>query len=196
MTENKKMNEVNFDTLSQYFNHWDISHQWLVNFFNSKKGEIKVGVEIGVAFGGNMNSILEGTEIETLYGVDPYEKMRSDLHENIDEIFGSFDSFYYHVNEYLKRYGERAKLIRSTSEKASKKFKKQSLDFVFIDGDHLDVHNDVKYWDPKVKSGGYIMGHDWNHPGYGNIREFVKSHFNEKDIHVDVDADIWYIQKK
>lgn len=188
--------EINLDTLIQHFGHWDISHQWLVNFFNEKKDEIKTGVEIGVAFGGNMNAILEGTEIEILYGVDPYEKERSDLHQNMDEVFGSYDGLYAHVNEYLKKYGTRAKLIRMTSEKASKKFKNQSLDFVFIDGDHLDVHNDVKYWESKVRVGGYIMGHDWNHPGYGNIKGFVNSYFDKKDIHADDEADIWYVQKK
>lgn len=190
------MEYINLETLIPHFGHWDISHQWLVNFINERKDEISSGVEIGVAFGGNMNAILSGTSIEKMYGVDPYEKVRSDLHQDIDGVFGSFDGLYNHVNEYLKKYGDRTKLIRMTSEKASKKFRKESLDFVFIDGDHSDVHNDVKYWQSKVRVGGYIMGHDWNHPGYGNIQGFVKTYFSEEDIHADCESDIWYVQKK
>lgn len=190
------MEYINLETLIPHFGNWDISHQWLVNFINEREDEIKTGVEIGVAFGGNMNAILDGTSIEKLCGVDPYEKERSDLIFNVEETFGSYDGLYNHVNEYLKKYGDRCKLMRTTSEKASKRFKKNSLDFIFIDGDHMDVHNDVKYWESKVRVGGYIMGHDWNHPGYGNIRGFVESYFPKEDINADCEADIWYVQRK
>ena len=40
----------------------------------------------------------------------------------------------------LKPYGTRAKIVRMTSEAGSKKFKNESLDFVFI-----DVTPNIKY---------------------------------------------------
>lgn len=56
--------------------------------------------------------------------------------------------------------------IRLTSNQASKLYKNESLDFVFIDAghDYEDVIDDIKCWLPKVKSGGILAGHDFHHP--------------------------------
>ncbi|MDO8578305.1 MAG: class I SAM-dependent methyltransferase [Dehalococcoidales bacterium] len=45
---------------------------------------------------------------------------------------------------------------------ASKIFKDESLDLVFIDADHryTPVKNDILAWLPKVKKGGIVSGHD------------------------------------
>ena len=59
--------------------------------------------------------------------------------------------------------------IKLNSIDASKKFKDNSLDFVFIDASHQyeDVKKDIISWLPKVKDGGIIAGHDYTefHPG-------------------------------
>lgn len=189
--------DKNIEIVEQKFSTWEKTHEWLSKYLKSKGTSIKVGVEIGVAYGGNLNTILEKTSITKLYGVDPYEKSRCDLHENIEEIFGSFDHLYEAVDKCLvDKYGDRVELIRKTSEEASKYFKDNSLDFVFIDGDHMDVANDIKYWEPKVKIGGYVMGHDWGHPSYGCIQEFLTSYYDPKQLKVNIPADIWYVQKK
>ena len=41
-----------------------------------------------------------------------------------------------------------------------------TLDFVFIDGSHLygAVLADLEAWAPKVRPGGVVGGHDWDHP--------------------------------
>ena len=43
-------------------------------------------------------------------------------------------------------------------------FKENSVDFIFIDGNHYSpyIDNDIKAWYPKLKNGGYIAGHDYN----------------------------------
>lgn len=53
--------------------------------------------------------------------------------------------------------------IRMDSIEAAKLYEDNSLDFVFIDAAHdtESVINDIKAWFPKVKSGGYICGHDY-----------------------------------
>lgn len=188
--------EVDLSNLEKFFGYWDESHQWLKNFINEHE-DIKTGVEVGVAFGSNMKTLLEGTNLEKLFGVDPYVIDTWDLSGTLDveKEYGGFDSLYEHVSEFLKSYGTRSKLIRMTSEEASKKFKNESLDFVFIDGDHYDIENDVKYWEPKVRDGGYIMGHDWMHPSFGNITEFLMNYYGDKLVGVEGPVHIWYVQK-
>ncbi|MCS7092136.1 MAG: class I SAM-dependent methyltransferase [Patescibacteria group bacterium] len=54
-------------------------------------------------------------------------------------------------------------LVRKTSLEASLDFANNSLDFVYIDGDHRFMHiaQDLATWFDKVKSGGIISGHDY-----------------------------------
>ena len=50
-----------------------------------------------------------------------------------------------------------------------------SLDFVFIDGSHKypDVLLDIESWAPKVKPGGMLAGHDFDHEGVERaVREY------------------------
>jgi len=41
-----------------------------------------------------------------------------------------------------------------------------SLDFAFIDADHMEapVRKDIEAWRPKVKQGGMLLGHDVHLP--------------------------------
>ena len=54
--------------------------------------------------------------------------------------------------------------LQMTSVEASKLYKDDSLDFVFIDADHKyeSVVEDILAWFPKVKNGGIIGGHDYH----------------------------------
>ncbi len=54
--------------------------------------------------------------------------------------------------------------LRGRSPFVSGEFPNQSLDLVFIDGDHRwkAVEADVRAWLPKVRLGGIIAGHDWD----------------------------------
>jgi hypothetical protein len=192
--------EINLDNLTKYFGYWDESHQWLKNFINERSDELKSGVEVGVAFGSNMNCLLEGTNIEKLFGVDSYSEDTWDPSGisglNVEREFGSFDGLYEHVSSFLSSYGERAKLINMTSEEASKKFRNKSLDFVFIDANHFDIENDVRCWEPKIREGGYLMGHDWAHPSFGDITTFISNYYNEDElVGISGPVHIWYVQK-
>jgi hypothetical protein len=56
-----------------------------------------------------------------------------------------------------------AELMRMTSEYASKSIPDDSLDFVYIDGihDYENVMRDITLWNPKVRTGGILSGHDY-----------------------------------
>ena len=83
------------------------------------------------------------------------------------------------------------KIIIDTSVNASKQFDKESIDFVFKDGDHSyeSVKSDIKYWEPIVKENGLIMGHDYN---WGDVARAVGENFNEVWILPD---NVWVASK-
>jgi len=194
----KYTGNIDLQNLKRFHGYWDESHQWLKDFINERGDEIKTGVEIGVAFGSNMQLLLDETKLERLWGVDSYRKETWDLFGvlDIDAEFGGFDGLHAHVVELIKPYDPRGKVIRMTSENASKKFKNESLDFIFIDANHFDLENDLKYWEKKVRDGGYIMGHDWNHPSFGNITAYLRSTYDEDElVGIDGPVHIWYVKK-
>jgi hypothetical protein len=57
---------------------------------------------------------------------------------------------------------------------AVKNFKDNSLDFVYVDGNHYlqSVINDLTEWTKKVKINGIIAGHDYEHYRWKHSRFF------------------------
>ena len=72
--------------------------------------------------------------------------------------------------------------IQMSSVKASKLYANNSLDFVFIDANHEyeDVKKDIESWLPKIKSGGYIGGHDYNANSFPGVIKAVNDLFNDR----------------
>lgn len=68
--------------------------------------------------------------------------------------------------------------VRMTSLEAAATYADASLDFVFIDAahDYDSVRADILAWDPKVKEGGIISGHDYPHPP---LKQAVNEIFGE-----------------
>lgn len=198
MPNAKYTGEINLNNLKKFYGYWDEAHQWLKDFINEREDEIRTGVEIGVAFGSNMQLLLDETKLEKLWGIDCYKKEFWDLNGIVDveKEFGGFDGLHAHVVELIKPYEPRGKIIRMTSQNASKKFRNESLDFVFIDSNHFDLENDLQYWERKVRDGGYIMGHDWNHPSFGNITSHLMERYDEDSlVGIDGPVHVWYVKK-
>lgn len=65
--------------------------------------------------------------------------------------------------------------MRMESITASLLFKKESIDFVYIDASHEyeDVRNDILHWLPKVKKGGIIAGDDYGNPDFPGVHRAV-----------------------
>ncbi len=75
--------------------------------------------------------------------------------------------------------------VKMPSVEAAKLYEDKSLFFVFIDGSHLyeAVKEDILAWLPKVKSGGFIGGHDIDQiEEFNGVRKAVDELIGEKNI--------------
>jgi hypothetical protein len=137
-----------------------------------KKNNWTKGVEIGVFHGLTFFHLLEHCPNLHLTGIDIFEPI---LHK--DEQFAEGGRSYkgdklpqeYHriKKEAAERFPERSKVVKAESAGYARNIPDHSLDFVFIDGDHLyeAVKLDIVSWLPKVRPGGVICGHDIGMPG-------------------------------
>jgi SAM-dependent methyltransferase len=86
--------------------------------------------------------------------------------------------------ERSKKYG--FKIIKAWSQDAVNSFEDESLDFVFIDGNHDFKHvvEDVDAWSKKVRKGGIVAGHDFfrNHYKDFGVREALPAWCEYKEI--------------
>lgn len=119
----------------------------------------KVGAEIGVDKGEFTVSFCKAGL--SMYAIDPwgyypgYEDSRG--YETLNQLYED-------TKRLLIPYPN-CKVIRKTSMEAALEFPDESLDFVYIDGNHefQFVADDVCVWSKKVKKGGVISGHDYIH---------------------------------
>lgn len=121
------------------------------------------GVEIGTDQGEYAEVLCKTIPNLELSCVDPWATEAYELGEQPEskEPQSFFDKRFEETVERLKPYN--AQIIRATSMRVVKDFPDNSLDFVYIDGNHdfLNTTQDIHYWLKKVKSGGILSGHDY-----------------------------------
>lgn len=84
--------------------------------------------------------------------------------------------------------------VRASSPEAADGYADNSLDFVFIDGDHRPaaVHDDLSAWFPKIKAGGTLAGHDFDEDG---PKEAATRFAREKALNIREEGRCFVIQK-
>lgn len=125
-----------------------------------KEKGFKVGVEIGTDRGGYAKDICERYPEFELYTCDPYKPYTEGNETKTQE---DMDKFKEEARELLSKYPNCTFLPGETSKQVAEVFDDNSIDFVFIDGNHEyeGVREDLELWYPKVKSGGIVSGHDY-----------------------------------
>jgi len=118
------------------------------------------GVEVGTFKGDYAKHILS-TWGGTLYMVDPWREIPEGYIDSSNHA--NHPTAYLDTMNKLKGVEDRGIMIRALSEQAVDLFKDESLDFVYIDGNHTYdyVKQDIELWYPKVKKGGLVAGHDY-----------------------------------
>jgi len=153
------------------------------------KEELKTGVEVGSFKGEYAREILKRWN-GNLCMIDVWDEIGSEYidasnHKNFN------NQVYIDCFNNIQEFGLRATMIRTNSEMGSNFFTDESVDFVYIDANHAYefVKNDIEYWFPKVKKGGYIMGHDYIDLDWYNDPQFAE---NGKDKHIWSDSGRYY----
>jgi len=116
----------------------------------------KVGVEIGV-YKGEYSEKLCKAGLKVI-GVDPYIVYQN-YRKHSKEM--DYEVMYEMAKKVLESYG--STLIKKTSMDALEDIPDESLDFIYIDGNHSIryIIEDIYEWNKKIKKGGCISGHDY-----------------------------------
>ena len=139
------------------------------------------GVEIGTDQGEFAEVLLKTIPNLHLACVDPWkaEAYERGYQPESNEKQEYFDKRFQETLDRLNLW--KPMIYRMTSMEALKDFPDNSLDFVYIDGNHdfLNVTQDIHYWLKKVKPGGIISGHDYvSYPfrKYNHVKKVVQAY--------------------
>ena len=129
----------------------------------------KVGAEIGVEGGRYSEVLCKANPNLKLYCIDVWG-VYPNYYDHIDN--STMAAFYDDAKDRLASYD--VTFIRKFSMDAVEEFEDGSLDFVYIDANHMLpwVIDDIYHWDQKVKDGGIVSGHDY----YRSKRTYTKCH--------------------
>ncbi len=159
----------------------------------------KSGVELGVLGGQNILNLIKECPDLHMVGVDLWEPQRwQESHRDAGgRSYAGVD-----LNRLLKvlkcriverGYQERIELLQMSTLSAASEFidpimrgSRPSFDFVFVDADHMEdgVREDIKTWEPLVKVGGMILGHDYQKDFPGVIK-VVDEIFPDRTLYAD-----------
>lgn len=129
-----------------------------------------VGAEIGVREGRTSFCLLDNNPQLKIYAVD----------KDVSQFYNT---------KIEKKYGERLVSLEGISWEMASNVSDQSLDFVFIDAGHgyKSVMKDLKAWAPKLKTSGWMLGHDINFPA---VNKAVSETYKNFKIGPD---NVWFV---
>ena len=141
------------------------NHQNAYDFLLSKVPSDGTFVELGAWLGKSSSYLCDKATGQQIIIIDSFKGTAEyiDSYYNLAKTADIYELFVDNMGN--RKY----KAIKATSKSASRKFKDESLDVVFIDLNHSyeSVKEDIALWLPKVKKGGYLAGDDYheNWPG-------------------------------
>jgi len=136
--------------------------------------------EVGVAQGGFSRKILANKKPKTLWLIDAWDSVKC---TELQMQKAQADEFVFRqVFENMPK----VEILKTVSLHASTLFPVETFDFVYLDASHdeKEVLMDLLSWWPKIKPGGYLMGHDFCMTGrwYYGVVPAVYSFIRTNDI--------------
>jgi hypothetical protein len=158
-------------------------------------GNNLVGCELGVCKGFTLRYFLDlAPEISKVYAIDswtPYMDWWGPVTQQM------VDNWREYAMTLLNPYMDKISILEMDSISAASHIPDQSLDYIFIDGDHSyqSVIRDLdNYWN-KVKTGGIFAGHDWNLP---EVNQAVNEFRQKNNITTEIqftETNVWFWYK-
>lgn len=126
------------------------------------------GAEIGVWEGGFAEKLCQPNPGLKLICVDPW-KSQPDYKEGKNEP-ARMEQAYHTALARLAPFD--CTFLKMTSVEAARHVPDGSLDFIYLDANHLVAHvqSDLELWVPKVRQGGVVAGHDYT----GKPKSFIQ----------------------
>lgn len=181
---------------TKWFNYAEF-YDLVAREFKGRKGV--VCVELGVWKGHSIGYLAALLPEAELHGFDLFED--SYRYEAIPKLQNQLPTLFETAQRTLNDYGVwNVRLRKAWSWEAASEFEDLSVDFLFIDADHSKeaVTKDIQAWLPKVKIGGIIAGHDYDHPQHPGVREAVDEAVREgllKDLKTH-EGTVWFVRKE
>jgi len=163
----------------------------MVHTFPSGSVFVEIGAWKGKSAVFMAEKIKESGKNINFYTIDPFDGTGGG-YENDSDVKNSilFETYTKNI-EPVKSY---IQTLTGFSYDVVGKFENESIDFLFIDGDHRyeGIKRDLNEWFPKIKRGGIISGHDYNEPSCG-VKQAVDEYFIFKAS--PYQGGCWYLEK-
>lgn len=143
------------------------------------------GAEIGVWYGKTYFEMLMNLPGLNLIGVDIWTDSSEKISHHKDQMENRRA-----VYAKASNYAGRARIMEMKSSVAALQIKEASLDFVFIDASHTyeSVVEDISVWLPRIKPGGFLIGHDYN---WESVRLAVHDCLPDASVHEAGSDHLW-----
>jgi predicted O-methyltransferase YrrM len=145
----------------------------LIDLIRSVGIEGKRICEVGCFLGVSTETFLQFAP-SMLYAIDVWGI--NEKYDEADYAVGDdgWDNVEANFRKRISSYSN-VEIIKNYSHKAACDFENESLDLVYIDGEHgYDaVKRDINVWLPKVKTGGALAGHDYTIEGRPHLPVFT-----------------------
>lgn len=157
---------------------------------------LKSFVEVGCKEGRTTGHVLANVPDSTAVAIDPWviqEPSADPKRETYkDWDFAKIEAEFW---ENIGEHKNRCTMLRMTSLEAAERWHLDSPDLVFIDAlhDYESVKADIEAWWPRVRPGGVLAGHDWNHQWPG-VERAVAEGFDLMQVGVGPDS-VWFVVK-
>jgi len=163
-------------TLAQTLNLFGKNAQSRLDFWSQFVNQMQIRsiLEIGVWKGEFAAHILAKCEaINTYYMLDPWRKLDA-WNKPFNVANDKFDSVFNDAMVATQFAASKRKVLRGTTIEMIDSISDESVDYVYIDGDHTlrGIALDLISAYPKVKPGGYLTGDDLSPVIWQHGREF------------------------
>jgi predicted O-methyltransferase YrrM len=182
------LNDIDFMTVDELEKEvgWPLDYtsvRGLIPYINRLKGEDLKVIEVGTCRAESSYLIAEKCpKVSMIYCVDPYQAYKDWAGDLNQDVMSKFEEIA-HTN--MSKFPGRYEFVKKTSNEAHTQFEDESVDFIFIDGDHSyeATLTDIINYYPKVKRGAIFAGHDYN---LADVRNAVRKFREDNKIRLPI----------